>query len=60
MKENDLKNIINTSLEKLPFSFNNIVFKRNEIINYSKILKNNKLKDNGYSITVFYKPISKF
>jgi hypothetical protein len=60
MKINELKDLINSSREQLPISFDEIIYKENKIWGNSKLVVNNKFKDKNYSIFGFYKSISRF
>jgi hypothetical protein len=61
MKKNELKKIIQSNGEKLPISYNKLVFKdfsKNKKSN--KITLSSKFKDSEYELAKFYKEITRF
>jgi len=60
MKIDEVKKFVEENKDKLPLSFNDLVYKMNEqMIKSGKNINSEKYKDAGYSVFKFYKPISR-
>ncbi|TGD58960.1 hypothetical protein [Flavobacterium humi] len=60
MKIEKVKKFIEDNKDKLPLSYNNLMYKTNEEIEKTgKSINSEKFKDGNYSIFKFYKPISR-
>ncbi|MGH2666107.1 MAG: hypothetical protein ACRDEC_09885 [Flavobacterium sp.] len=60
MKIEEIQKFVEENKDKLPLSYNELVYKQNEqIIKSGKTVYSEKYKDSNYSLFKFYKPISR-
>ncbi len=61
MEKKELQKFIKENKQKLPVSFNEIIFREaNELPAYNKSVQSKKYNDSDYAIYRFYKSISRF